>query len=69
MLMGVERAVTRWYARRQMMQNEVAVWRTRLAALDEGDQHSAEYVEAARQLAAAHTRLLDLGPCPRPTMG
>lgn len=67
--MGAERAVTRWYAQRQMILNEIAMHQDRLEQLSCGNQHAAERAEAERQLAAARTRLLALGSCPRPMMG
>lgn len=67
--MGVERAVTRWYVRRQMIQNEMVVQQARLVVLRSEHQNSVELAEAERQFAAAQARLHDLGPCPQPMMG
>lgn len=67
--MGAERTVTRWYARRQMTLDEIAMQQGHLEQLHFENQHSAERAEAERQLAAARARLLALGPCPRPMMG
>lgn len=67
--MGAERAITRWYARRQMILDEIAMQQGRLEQLHGENQHSAERAEAERHIAAARARLLDLGPCPRPMMG
>lgn len=69
--MGVERAVTRWYARLQTIQQEITMLQARVEELRPADQSSAsaEFVEAERQLAEAQRRLLVLGPCPKPMMG
>lgn len=67
--MGVERAVTRWYARRQMIQDEVVAQQARLAELRTSSQNATELAEAEQQCAATQVRALDLGPCPRPMMG
>ena len=80
-MMGVERAATRWYVQRQGILSEISSLTTRLAQLPEANTEGAEHAEQAehpvqqeradlgRQLAAAHARLLDLGPCPKPMMG
>lgn len=67
--MGVERAITRWYAHRQLIQGEVAVQQTRLIELQADTQNAAELAEAEQELAATQARLLNLGPCPQPMMG
>lgn len=71
--MGVERAVTRWYARHQAVQIEIATLRTRLEQLQakrsEQSIEDAELLEVEQQLAGAQARLHALGPCPRPMMG
>lgn len=69
--MGVERAVTRWYARRQLVQQEVATLQARFEQLQSGDESlaTAELLEVERQLAEAQARLHSLGPCPKPMMG
>jgi hypothetical protein len=68
---GVERAVTRWYALRQLIQQEIAALQARIEQLQSGDESLAtsELVEVKRQLAEAQARLLTLGPCPKPMMG
>ncbi len=67
--MAAERAVTRWYARRQMILNDIATQQSHLEQLRFENQHSEARAEAERQLAAARARLLALGSCPRPMMG
>ncbi len=67
--MGVERAVTRWYARRQIIHNDLVPLQKRLQALLPEDAKGDERVEIERQLAAVQLRLCELGPCPRSMMG
>lgn len=69
--MGVERAVTRWYARRQTIQQEILTLQARIEELKPEDQESPslELNGVEQQLAEAQERLLTLGPCPRPMMG
>ena len=67
--MGAERAVTRWYARRQMILAEIATQQASLEQLRSESQPSEARASAERQLAATQARLRDLGPCPRPVMG
>lgn len=67
--MGVERAVTRWYVQRQMIQDEIDAQQTLLEQLRSTSQDPAERAWAERQLSAAQARLLGLGPCPKPMMG
>lgn len=69
--LGVERAVTRWYARRQMIQQEIAALQARTEELRPVDAStpSTEFSEAEQQLANAQERLRMLGSCPRPMMG
>jgi hypothetical protein len=69
--MGVERAVTRWYARQQAIQCEIAALQARLEQGQAGSekQAPAELAAAEQQLAEAKKRLQELGPCPKPMMG
>ena len=67
--MGVERAVTRWYVRRQEIQQDIDARQARLEQLLKEDTTSPEYGEIERQLAEARLRLLNLGPCPKSMMG
>lgn len=68
--MGVERAVTRWYLRRQEIQRDIDALQTRLEQLpSEEGQSSPERAAIEHQLAEACARLLSLGPCPKPMMG
>lgn len=68
--MGVERAVTRWYLRRQEIQRDIDALQARLEQpISEKDQTSSERAEVEHHLAEARARLLSLGPCPKPMMG
>jgi len=72
--MGVERAVTRWYALRQCLFEEIAALETQLARTQVQTQQHADVppvarTEISRQLAEARTKLHDLGPCPKVMMG
>lgn len=67
--MGVERAVTRWYVRRQEIQRDIEMQRARLAQLLQDDHPLAERVDLEQRLREAHLRLCNLGPCPRSMMG
>lgn len=64
--MGVERAVTRWYVRRQVIQQDIALQQMYLAQVPSG---ALERLELERRLHEAHRRLLNLGPCPKSLMG
>jgi hypothetical protein len=74
---GVERAVTRWYALHQSLVAEITRLEAKLAEALSAQQDDASAtgdeavsVEALReQLARAQERLRLLGPCPRPMMG
>jgi hypothetical protein len=67
--MGVERAVTRWYIRRQEIVQEIEAWQARLAALLQEEGAAVQHAEIERRLREAQQRLLSLGPCPRSMMG
>lgn len=68
--MGVERAVTRWYLRRQEIQRDIDALQTRLEQPHpEEGQSSPARAEIEQRLAEARARLLSLGPCPKPMMG
>lgn len=67
--MGVERAVTRWYALRQIIQQEIDALQARLAQLQAQDQSAQERAEIEQQLLVAQARLREHGPCPKPMMG
>lgn len=67
--MGVERAVTRWYVRRQEIQHDIEIQQARLAQAQQEGHPAAERVELERRLREAHLRLHNLGPCPRSMMG
>jgi len=70
--MGVERAVTRWYALRQCLLEEIAALETQLTQV-QAQQHAGvppvAGTEISRQLAVARTKLRELGPCPKVMMG
>ena len=73
--MGVERAVTRWYVLRQMLQIEIARLEEKQEQLSgDGVDRTTVALDESRdaihqQLVAAQKRLKALGHCPRPTMG
>jgi chromosome segregation ATPase len=67
--MGVERAVTRWYAKRQEIQRDIDALQARLAQPQPADQPPQDRAEVEQRLAEARARLLKLGPCPKPMMG
>lgn len=72
--MGVERAVTRWYALRQSLLDEIAVLEAQNARQQEQVQQNTAAVpvvgtDISRQLAEAQARLRNLGPCPKVMMG
>lgn len=62
--MGVERAVTRWYIQHQRITNEITTLAAKLT-----QAQRAERADIEKQLAALHTKLQALGPCPKPMMG
>jgi len=66
--MGVERAVTRWYALRQCLLEEIAALEAQLAQTQtqvQAQQHAGvppvAGTEISRQLAVARTKLRELG--------
>ena len=71
--MGVERAVTRWYARRQALIDEIAALEAKLARMQAGEQEQEPEgqgrADIEQQLASLQARLRTLGPCPKPMMG
>lgn len=75
--MGVERAVTRWYALRQLLLEEIARLEAKLAeppdaAQETQDAAVAETVDLQslqEELTKAQERLRFLGHCPQPMMG
>ncbi len=78
--MGVERAVTRWYVRRQAILGEIALLEARLepeVATEqplEADQVAEDgniepHTDIMAELAKAQEKLRLLGPCPKPMMG
>ena len=70
--MGVERAVTRWYALRQNLADQIDVLEAKLQQQDSVEQassNSAERVSREKELASLHAKLQALGPCPKPMMG
>jgi DNA repair exonuclease SbcCD ATPase subunit len=66
---GVERAVTRWYIKRQAIQDELVALQKRLEQLQPEVQFLEERANLERQLAEVQARLRGLGPCPKPMMG
>jgi len=70
--MGVERAVTRWFALRHNLAEQINVLEAKLQQQDSGEQassNSAERVSREKELASLHAKLQALGPCPKPMMG
>ncbi len=70
--MGVERAVTRWYALHQVLSEEIERLEAAQPSVAQQDDVGASEGEAAlhnKQLAEARERLRLLGPCPKPMMG
>jgi len=66
---GVERAVTRWYALRQNIQQEIDALLAQLERSPADGQPEQERSATEQQLAATLARLQALGPCPKPMMG
>jgi hypothetical protein len=66
---GVERAVTRWYARRQLLQYTIVALEARLEQFQLEAQVSTERNEIEQQLLDAQLHLRQLGSCPKPMMG
>jgi len=74
---GVERAVTRWYALRQSLWEEITRLEAKLAEPLDADQemqassaHETINPQAVQEeLAKAQEKLRLLGPCPQPMMG
>lgn len=77
LLMGVERAVTRWYILRQPIVDEITTLEARLNQLTVQSQEEYVSVDAQQndidavelQLKQAQEHLRALGPCPKPMMG
>lgn len=77
--MGVERAVTRWYAQRQSLWNEISALEAQIEQIGQIAQSQEQGQELqqppvasddlARQLAGAQEKLRHLGPCPKVMMG
>jgi FtsZ-binding cell division protein ZapB len=73
--MGVERAVTRWYALRQVLQTEIARLEEKQEQLSgDGEARTTIALDESKdaihlQLVMAQQRLKALGHCPRPMMG
>ncbi|HCI80348.1 MAG TPA: hypothetical protein DHW02_11735 [Ktedonobacter sp.] len=67
--MGVERAVIRWYAQRQVLLEEL----DSLNVPDAQEEHTSlsqeEQQQQAQKRAELERRLRQLGPCPMPMMG
>jgi hypothetical protein len=70
--MGVERAVTRWYALRQNIADQINVLEAKLQQQETVEQASSsaqERITMEKELASLRARLRTLGPCPKPMMG
>jgi hypothetical protein len=71
---GVERAVTRWYALRQSLWEEITRLEATIAEPLDADRQvqdtSAPEIQGVQEeLAKAQEKLRLLGPCPQPMMG
>lgn len=64
--MGVERAVSRWYAQRQLILLRIAQLQAMLAR---SDTQTENIVSVRAALVKAQEELRSLGPCPRSMMG
>lgn len=64
--MGVERAVSCWYAHRQLVLQRIAQLEATLA---QPDTRAEDKASAQAALLKAQEELRSLGPCPRPMMG
>ena len=75
--MGVERAVTRWYAQRQLLLEEIVRLQAKFAQPPDANQeaqnaamHEAVDLQSLQtELIRAQEKLRLLGPCPQPMMG
>ncbi|MBV9614687.1 MAG: hypothetical protein JO031_04420 [Ktedonobacteraceae bacterium] len=75
--MGVERTVTRWYAQRQSLMEEIVRLEAKIAQPPDVNQktqdtsaHEAVDLQSwQEELAKAQKKLRLLGPCPQPMMG
>ncbi len=75
--MGVERAVTRWYAQRQLLSEEIVRLEAKLAqppdanpeAQDTPAHEAVDLQSLQVELTKAREKLRLLGPCPQPMMG
>lgn len=71
--MGVERAVTRWYALRQSLWEEITRLEAKIAEpldVDPGTSPETSDLQVVQtELAKAQEKLRLLGPCPQPMMG
>lgn len=70
--MGVERSVSRWYAQRQLILENIKTLETKLASISvasETQKEPDDVVSVQAQLKEAQERLHALGPCPQSLMG
>lgn len=81
--MGIERSVTLWYLRRQMLLNELALLDAQLMQMCTASEHEAvqsqvrkgtdpvptECAEIEKQYKRVQEKLRNLGPCPKSMMG
>jgi hypothetical protein len=70
--MGVERAVSRWYAHRQLVLQKIAQLEAALARSSTqvaDDQPAEDEASIRAALIKAQEDLRSLGPCPKPMMG
>ena len=67
--MGVERAVTRWYAHFHTLHEELTSLQASLAQKQAEEQTLEERALLERQIDEVYARLTRLGPCPKSMMG
>lgn len=72
--MGVERSVTRWYAKRQLLLDEITQLEAALTVDVSNEPESQaqltaqQCTEKTEQLTKTRKQLQLLGPCPKPAM-
>jgi hypothetical protein len=66
---GVERAVTRWYAQRQLLSEEIVRLEAKLAPPPDANDEAVDLQPLQEELVKAQEKLRLLGSCPQPMMG
>ena len=67
--MGVERAVIRWYAQRQVLLEELDALNVSASQEEHTSLSQEDRQQQAQKRAELERRLRQLGPCPMPMMG